>query len=68
MRWAGHVARLEETAAAYRVLVGRPGQRDHLEDLGVDCRIILKWMFKKWDGETWTGFLWLRTWTGAKCL
>jgi hypothetical protein len=34
-------------------------ERDHLEDLDVDGRIILSLIFKKWDTETWTGLAWL---------
>ena len=34
---------------------GDPIERVHLEHLGVDGRITLKWMFKKWDVEAWTG-------------
>ena len=27
---------------------------DHLENPSVDGRIILKWIFRKWDGRAWT--------------
>jgi len=48
----GHVARMGERKVAYRILMGKPvGERDHLEDPGVDERIILRWIFWKWDGD-----------------
>jgi hypothetical protein len=36
-----------EGVGAYRILLGRPEGRNHLEDPGVDGRIILKWIFKE---------------------
>ena len=59
MRWAGHVARKGEMRDVYRVLVGNPRERRHLEDPLLDGRIILRWIFRKWDVGAWNGSMWL---------
>ena len=41
---------------------GNLRERGHLEDPVVDGRI-LRWVFRKWDGKTWTGLIWLRVGT-----
>ena len=41
------MARTEDKRGAYKGLVGRHDQRDHLEDLGLEGTIILKRIFKK---------------------
>jgi len=59
MRWAGHVARMGERRGVHRVLVGRPEGKRPLGDPDVDGRIILRWIFGKWEGVE-TGWSWLR--------
>ena len=34
--------------------------RSNMGDRGVDGRIILRWIFRKWIVEVWTGSSWLR--------
>jgi len=36
-----------------------------LKELGADGRELLERIFKKWDGEAWTGLIWLRIGTGG---
>ena len=48
MRLVGHVARMGQ-GEVYTVLwLGNLRKRDHLEDPGVDRRIILRLIFRKW--------------------
>jgi hypothetical protein len=44
---------------------GNLRERDHLEDPDVDGRIILRWIFRKWDVGAWTGSIWFRIGTGG---
>jgi hypothetical protein len=55
LRWAGHVARMWECRGAYRILVGKPEGRNHLEDPGVDGRIMLKCISRSGIGRLGVG-------------
>jgi hypothetical protein len=46
IRWAGHVVRTGERRAVWW---GNLRERNHFENPGVDRRIILRWIFRKWD-------------------
>jgi len=59
-RWAGNVAQMRETRYAFSIFLGKPERKNHLEDLGVDVKIILEWILGKLGGRVWTGFIWLR--------
>jgi hypothetical protein len=50
---------------SYRVLVGHLREMVHLEDLGVDGKIILSWIFKKWDVGACIASICLRIGTGG---
>ena len=60
MRWAGHVARMDEERGVYRVLLGKPEGRRPLGRPSVDGWIILGWISRRWDVGMWTGFGWSR--------
>ena len=44
---------------------GNLREKDHLEDLRVDGKKILKCNFRMWSWEVWTGSSWLRIRTGG---
>jgi hypothetical protein len=44
---------------------GNLRKRDHLRDPDIDGRTILRWLFRKWSVEVWTGSSWLKIGTGG---
>jgi len=44
---------------------GETGERDHMEDPGLDGKIILRWIFRKWGMGTGTGLIWMMIGTGG---
>jgi hypothetical protein len=44
----------EDRIVTYRVWWGDVSEGEHLENPGVESRIILKRIFNKWIGESWT--------------
>ena len=43
---------------------GKPKERDHMQDAGVDGRIV-KWISERRDGKGWAGLIWFRTETSC---
>jgi hypothetical protein len=62
---SGACSNYGERRGAYRVLEGKPEGKSPLER---PRRIILRWIFRKWDVGSWTGSSWLRIGTGSRCL
>jgi hypothetical protein len=68
MRWAGHVTCIGRTEEVLTVFWWENlRERDLLGDLGFDGRILLRWIYRKWDGRggARTGLIWLRIETGG---
>jgi len=50
-----------ERRDVYRVFMGKTEEKRPLgRDPGLDGRIILRWIFRKWVVRVWTGSSWFR--------
>jgi len=48
-----------------RLIESFGGEGDHLRDTRIDGKIMLRWIFRKWDVGVRTGSSWLRIGTGG---
>jgi hypothetical protein len=66
IRWAGHVTHMGRGELCTGFWWVNPRARDHWGDPSVDGRIILRWIFRKWDVGVWTGLSWIRIEIGGR--
>jgi len=64
MEWVGHVTRIGERRV-YIFLVRKPGGKRPLGRTRRRWEVILRWIFRKWDMEIWTGSSWFWIGTGG---
>jgi hypothetical protein len=51
MKLLGYAGRMGKRSGTRRILWGKLREGDHLEDLILDGKVLLKWFFKKWMGH-----------------
>jgi hypothetical protein len=68
MRRAGYVARVGGGEVHIGFWWGNPKKGDHLEDLGMDMRVVLKWISHTSLGMARTGLAQLRKGTSGELL
>ena len=54
-----NMADVQDLNLALCLIVGKPEGKNHWGDPDVDGRIILRWIFRKWEGVVGTGWSWL---------
>jgi len=47
---------------------GNLRERGYVEEPGIDGSIILRWTFRKSDGDAWVGLIWFKIGTGGRHL
>jgi hypothetical protein len=65
MRWARHVARMEEESGVHKVLVGKPEGKSPLGRPRCRWEDNIKMDYQEVGGVVWTGWSWPRIGTGG---
>ena len=68
MRWAGHVAHMDERRGIYRVLVGKPEVKKPLGRPRHSWEDNIKMDLQEVEVGAWTRLIWLRIGTGGRHL
>jgi hypothetical protein len=61
----GNVAHVAKKRIAYNILVGKLEGMRPLEDIGVDGKVLFKWILQICYDRVLTGFIWCRTGVGG---